>query len=214
MEWKTPISGKAKSSASYPTTSALTLKEPKLDLYAQKFIPSWLQQINNLPTVQTLFSPMPTYVDFEEYAHSFLPKPLFDSCPSKQFLTSIQNPWYALDAIPFGPQIPVQRLDTQNYAAHFRNVLIEERRALAEEFKQYNLFEVPLEIVPSTGHVYRLTVPGLREYIPAVFVGDTLIIRAIRATAPSSLVNFDGIQYIAYIWAIDRLRVRFPSISV
>jgi hypothetical protein len=205
MEWKTPTSGKAKSDVL--STSVSTVKEPKFDLYAQKFIPTWLQQINTLPAVRVIFSPRPTYVDFEDYAQSFLPKRLFASCPSTQFLASIQHPWYALDACLVGPQIPIQRLDTRNYATHFRNVLIEERRALAEEFKQYNLFEATLEPAPWQRDVYKVTVPGLREYIPAVFVGDTLIIRAIRAPTLSSMVHFDGIEYVAYIWAIDRLKV-------
>ena len=214
MEWKTPVSGKPKANSSSTTTSSvLNNKEPKLDLYAQKFIPSWLQQINTLPAPQVLFSPSPTYVDFEEYTQCFLPKPLFNSCPSSQFLASVRDLWYALDATPYGPQIPVQRLDSRNYATHFRNVLIEERRALADEFKQYNLFQVPLESMPLQRDAYQVKVPGLREYIPAVFVGDTLIIRAIRAAAPSSLLHFDGIEHIAYIWAIDRLKVLFPIAS-
>ena len=204
----TPTSSKTKSTASTPATS-ISLQEPKFDLYAQKFVPAWLHNINSLPALRTIFSPSPPYVNFEEYAQSFLPNPLFRSCPSSQFLASIQSPRYSLDINPLGPQIPLQKLDSRNYATHFRNALIEERRALAEEFRQHNLFEVQLEIMEKD--VYKLSVPGLREYIPAVFIGDALIIRAIRNPILSHSGLFDGNEYVAYIWAIDRLKITFSA---
>ena len=102
----------------------------------------------------------------------------------------------------------------RNYTQHFRNALIEERRALAEEFKQYNLFETELETTPYDGLVmYKLNVPGLREYIPAIFVGDTLIIRAIRAPTSPLFGPFDGYEYVGYIWAIERFGVHLPPLA-
>ena len=206
MEWMTPTSSKTKSTSSTPATSIST-QEPKFDLYAQKFVPTWLQNINALPALHTIFSPPPAYTNFEEYAQTFLPKPLFSVSPSSQFLASIQSPRYALDVSPLGPQIPLARLELRNYSVHFRNALIEERRALAEEFKQYNLFETQLELVRWQKDMYTLNVPGLREYVPAVFVGDSVIIRAIRLPTLQLSGPFDGIEYIGYIWAIDRLKV-------
>lgn len=202
----TPTTSKTKSTTSTPATST-SVQERKFDLYAQKFVPAWLQNINSLPA-QTIFSPSPIYVNFEEYAHTFLPKLHFAGSPSTQFLLSIQSPRYALDVPPLGPQIPLARLDMRNYSSHFRNGLIEERRALAEDFKQYNLFATQLEPDSWQKDAFKLSVPGLREYIPAVFVGDTLIIRAIRQPAMAIYGPFDGIEYVAYIWAIDRLKVR------
>ena len=202
----TPTSSQTKSTSSTPATS-ISPQEARFDLYAQKFVPAWLQNINSLPALHTIFSPAPAYTNFEEYAQTFLPKPLFAVSPSTQFLATIQSARYALDVTPLGPQIPLARLDIRNYATHFRNALIEERRALAEEFKQYNLFETPLELVAWQKDVYTLNVPGLREYIPAIFVGDTVIIRAIRVPTLQPSGPFDGIEYIAYIWAIDRMKV-------
>ena len=206
MEWMTPTSSKTKSTSSTPATNIST-QEAKFDLYAKTFVPAYLQNINSLPALHTIFSPAPAYTNFEEYAETFLPKPLFGASPSTQFLASIQSVRYALDVSPLGPQIPLARLDIRNYAAHFRNALIEERRALAEEFKQYNLFQTPMELVRWQKDVFSLNVPGLREYIPAIFVGDTVIIRAIRMPTLQLSGPFDGIEYIAYIWAIDRLKV-------
>jgi hypothetical protein len=211
MEWMTPTSSKTKSTSSTPATSVAP-QEAKFDLFAQKFIPAWLQNINALPALHTIFSPAPAYTNFEEYAQTFLPKPLLSVSPSCQFLASIQSPRYALDVSPLGPQIPLARLEIRNYAAHFRNALIEERRALAEEFKRYNLFETPLELVRWQKDMYTLNVPGLREYVPAVFVGDSVIIRAIRLPTLQLSGPFDGIEYIGYIWAIDRLKVKCSSV--
>lgn len=210
----TPTTSKTKSTSSTPAT-ATSVQESKFDLYAQKFVPAWLQNINSVVALHTIFSPLPAYVNFEEYAQTFLPKPLFYGSSSTQFLASIQSARYALDVSPLGPQIPLARLDTRNYASHFRNGLIEERRALADEFKQYNLYAAQLENVTSwQKDVYKLSVPGLREYIPAVFVGDQLIIRAIRQPTVATCGPFDGIEYVAYIWAIDRLKVLFSCFLV
>jgi len=228
-------SNKTKSTSSTPatsTTSALPPGNPsstspqqqqqqlqptaplKPDLYAQKFVPRWLQQVNSLPALHTFFSPSPAYIDFEEYAQTFLPKPLYTASPSTVFLATIQSARYALDVTPLGPQVPLHKLDMRNYAQHFRNALIEERSALAEEFRQYNLFETELETTPYGGMVmYKLKVPGLREYIPAIFVGDTLIIRAIRAPMSPLFGPFDGYEYVGYIWAIDRFGV-LPPLSL
>src|ERR1700685_2023038 len=104
--WMTPSSSttKTKSTSSTPATS--TSPSPVLppgsssppaphhdppnplkpDLYAQKFIPQWLQQVNSLPAFHTFFAPSPAYIDFEEYAQTFLPKPLFAGSPSTVFL--------------------------------------------------------------------------------------------------------------------------------
>ena len=82
-----------------------------------------------------------------------------------------------------------------------------------KKFKQYNLFQTSLELVPWQKDMYTLNVPGLREYIPAIFVGDTVIIRAIRVPAIQPPGQFDGIEYVAYIWAINRLKVR-PEIVI
>ena len=101
-----------------------------------------------------------------------------------------------------------------NYAVHFRNGLIVERRALAEEFKQYNLYDVVLEGVQGQPGIYKLNVPGLREYIPGVYVGDEVVLRAIRvvpvhAPPPPGFGGwFDGREHIVYIWYIDRLKVK------
>jgi hypothetical protein len=207
MAWMTPTSSnKTKSTSSTPATTT-TVSEWKPDLFAQKFIPARLKTINSLPALHTILSPSPAYTNFEEYAQTFLPKPLYQTCASSQFLATIRDPRYALDTNPLGPQIPLSELDTRNYATHFKNLLIEERQALAEEFKQYNLYEVPVETIPYQKDVYKINVPGLREYIPGIFVGDSLIVRAIRISPTMLVGHFDGTEYVAYIWAIDRLRV-------
>lgn len=202
----TPSSTKS----STPPTGASSLQDHKLDLYAVKFVPSWLQRINSLPASQRLYSPLPAYTDFEEYSQSFLPKHHYKTCSSTQFLGQIKHQRYALDTVPDGPQVPLEQLDIRNYATHFRSALIEERRATAEGFKQYNQYQVQLEPFPPQHDRYTLSVPGLRENIPEIFIGDFISIRAIRGSA-SSL--FDGIEYVAYIWAIDRKNVTFSSID-
>ena len=124
-----------------------------------------------------------------------------------------------MDILSLGPQIPWQRLSLRNYAVHFRNMLIEERRSLIQDFKQYNLFEVGLQpLLPQQQQqqqkqqqdVYRIDVPGLREdNTPAIFVGDSLSVRAIRISLSmfGAVKYFDGTEYIAYISAIDRINV-------
>jgi hypothetical protein len=97
----------------------------------------------------------------------------------------------------------------QNYAAHFYNTLIEERGALAEDLRQYNLYEVPVHSTPTATHpdLYRIGVTGLREYlppvIPSIFVGDTLAIRAVYPVEG----DFDGYEYLGYISSINRREV-------
>lgn len=207
MAWMTPSSSnKSKSTSSTPAT-APSVSEWKPDLFAQKFVPARLQTVNSLPALHTILSPAPDYTNFEEYAQTFLPKTLYTTCASSQFLATIRSTQYALDVNPQGPQIPLSELSMENYAMRFKNLLIEERQALAEEFKQYNLYEVPLENIPYQKDVYKISVPGLREYIPAIYVGDSLIIRCIRFPPHVSVGHFDGTEYVAYIWSIDRLNV-------
>jgi hypothetical protein len=97
-------------------------------------------------------------------------------------------------------------LEIANYAAHFYNELIDERQALAEDLEQYNLYEVPLTPIlwPTGLFAYRINVPGLREYlppiIPSIFVGDTIVIRAVYPAQN----YFDGDECVAYICGIDR----------
>jgi hypothetical protein len=104
-------------------------------------------------------------------------------------------------------------LAPRNYSLHFRNGLIAERWALAEEFRQYNLYDVQLEGISQQQGMFKLHVPGLREfihpYVPGLYVGDALIIRTIRVLRfPHAVQNgFDGTEYIVYIWHIDRLKV-------
>ena len=110
--------------------------------------------------------------------------------------------------------MPLRELGLWNYAVHFRNGLIVEREALAEEFKQYDLYDVVLEGVQGQPGIYKLNVPGLREYIPGVYVGDKIIVRAIRvlslhAPLPPGFGGwFDGREHVVYIWYIDRFKVR------
>ena len=214
MEWTTSTTSKSRSTSSTPATSNFTPTEPKLNLYSKKFIPLRQREVNSVGAYHTFLSPSPPYVDFEEYAQTFLPRALLSAAPSTQLLIIIRSPRYALDVQPWGPQIPLGRLDIRSYVAHFMNGLIEERRALAEEFKQYDLFATHLEPgITWQKDDYKLSVPGLREYIPAVYVGDTVLIRAIRRPTIPGCRPFDGIEYAAYIWAIDRLKVsrRFSS---
>jgi hypothetical protein len=115
------------SSTSAPPTSVNGWKP---DLFAQKFVPRWQQNINSFQARRTFIEPPPPYVDFQEYAQAFLPKPLFHSCPSSNFLQTVLDLRYAFGACPFGPRIPLQDLEIANYAAHFYNELIEERQAV------------------------------------------------------------------------------------
>lgn len=205
--WITPSSSTSKSVPLTPSTSAST--EWKPDLFAQKFIPRDLQSINNALVLYKVHCPFPAYVNFEEYAQSFLPKPLYRSCASSQFLSAIGEARYAMDTPTLGPQVPWQQVNLRDYSVHFRNMLIEERKSLLLDFKQYNLYEAPL--LPLEGQdTYRIDVPGLREdNTPAIFVGYSLSIRAIRLnmTIYGSMKYFDGTEYIACISAIDRMNV-------
>jgi hypothetical protein len=113
-----------------------------------------------------------------------------------------------MDTPTLGPQIPSQEMHIRNYAVRFRNLLIEERKSLVLDFEQYNLFEINLQ--PLELDVYRIDVPGLREdNTPAIFVGDCLSVRTIRASVSvyGTVKYFDGTEYIAYISAIDRFNV-------
>jgi len=209
----TPTSSTARSVSltSTPSTSA-SATEWKLDLFAKKYIPKDQRDINNAPVLCTVHCPPPAYVDFEEYAQSFLSKPLYHACASSQFLVSIRDARYAMDTPTLGPQIPLHLLTIQNYALRFRNLLIEERKSLILDFKQYDMFEVKLRPLKQQD-MYRINVPGLREdNTPAIFVGHSLSVRAIRIYTPpyygTPVKYFDGTEYIAYISAIDRMKVK------
>lgn len=203
----TPTTSRLSSTASTAAPSISPAAEWKPDLFSKKFIPGWLLWVNDQPA-SIVPSPPPLYVNFEEYAQTFLSKPLYGSCASTQFVLSVKEPRYALDVEPVGPQIPMSKLTNHNYSAHFRNMLIEERRALAEEFKQYNLYETHLEPMPWKEGMYRIMVPGLRDHLPPVLIGDSVRIRAIRAAGYPLTRQFDGYEHGAFIWAIDRRAVR------
>jgi hypothetical protein len=200
-----------------PTTNKMPTSSPTpslgLNRHATRFVPRQLQNVNTLEPLEVVHCPGPHYLDFEEYAHSFLPKGLFEKVPSTQFVRSISSERYWIGVEPDGAQIPLERLSVENYVDHFRNGLIEERRQLKEEFKLYDLYEV--KILPYKKDSYALTVPGLRDYVPGVLVGDAIKIRCVRPQPSFNIYGmvgtvdqFDKIEYVAYISGIDRLKVR------
>ena len=213
MPWMTHSTSNTRSSPSItsPATSAAPPHSTwKPNLYAQKFIPAWLQNINTVPAIHSLLSPSPPFVNFEDYAKTFLPEPLFQTCPSTLFVKKIQEPKFALDVSPTGPQIPLNELDIRNYYLHFANALIEERRALAQDLKQYHIYQTSLTPEPRHGpYAFKFYVPGLQEYvppvIPSIFLGDAVIVRGIHVGMHNGY--FDGNEYVAYIHSLNRKEV-------
>jgi hypothetical protein len=185
-----------------------------LRLHAPRFVPQRQRDINLYSAKQVHYCPYPDYVDFKEYALSFLPKTVFENAPSTQLLQAIESDRHKIGVVPDGPQIPLSSLSPELYGCHFRNGLIEEKRELQAEFKQYNLYDVRFLEDPKRKDWYIVTVPGLREYVPGVFAGDVIIIRGVRYPGRNLFHNyvgpqFDGNEYVAYIWSIDRQKVSF-----
>ncbi|KAI9759675.1 MAG: hypothetical protein M4579_002152 [Chaenotheca gracillima] len=187
------------------------------DVYARSFIPESLLAVNFSPAFVLHSESIPS-IDYTEYVKAFsgtsFLRPLSPvNMPASPASSDLQP---ELDVI----------LAPATYLAFFGKLLTEEYQSQAREADSYNLFKIPVVPHASIPNMYNLHVPGLREGIPKLALGDYLCLRQLRldrytsqpqgmgfwlqpgggrdigAVAP----GFTGIQHNVSIWGIDKAK--------
>lgn len=156
---------------------AVTLKTDRYNVYAKSFIPVNLKQVNEEPGQVCETAPR-HYIDYPKYISSFAgssflpPRPPYPT-PTRSHPASLDGP------------------DANGYLEHFATIWQTEIAAQEEENQQFALYNVhcwrtfsntpvkpsaPRGQGPSSG-LFTISVPGLKEDIPYVELGDTLELR-------------------------------------
>ncbi|KAH9864090.1 hypothetical protein J1614_010023 [Plenodomus biglobosus] len=142
------------------------------DIYATPFVPSILRTINKLSAriVTTHPSRCIDYI------------PCTQNCIGAYFLPVPASDGNILENQANGVPLILPLTET-SYQHYFTTLIKLECTAKEQENESYALYQVPLHRVDMhpDGHVWALSVPGLREDSPLIEMGDTLQIRQLWA---------------------------------
>ncbi len=154
------------------------------DVYAKSWVPSMLQAINEEPADNVFTTESKYKIDYGSYIKTFAGGDILELEPN------IDREW--LDE----SQSPLSELTERSYMRHFVALLHCEYAAKQKENEQYALYKVPLQVVPIPhhGHLWALSIPGLREDSPLIEMGDTLQIRQIWVDSIGNLIQMPASQ--------------------
>lgn len=183
-----------------------------LDIFAPSYIPLWLLAINDSAATTSKSLALDS-IDLPKYTHSFA---------GHDFV----RPHTPVELPPIMPslnQIQAKELCVENYELHFKNALQNEISAQAAELRVFYLYNVPLQVENPAKHLFRLSVPGLRENAPLIDLGDVVMIRPLinvierQATTDARVwydsgarnsgilaPGFEGYEYHAVVWGVSK----------
>ncbi|KAI8935253.1 hypothetical protein NX059_007842 [Plenodomus lindquistii] len=182
------------------------------DVYARPFVPSILRTINNCEA-QIITTPPRHCIDYRSYTQSFMGTDFFP-VP----ISIMAEPGDSDDIIS-------SMLSETSYPDYFNALIGLESAAKAQENESHALYELTLYRVdiPLDGQVWALSVPGLREDLPLLEMGDVVQVRQLWVDhtgrlplppygyAPSHFeeialagVFWNGIQYDASVQGVNR----------
>lgn len=181
------------------------------DVYAKPYIPQSLIAVNEAPSIIVPSTPV-RWVDFNGYVQSFA---------GSQFLTVDPPP----PLISLRPDTPAQnaqdpaRLESRNYHAYFQDALMQEAIAQEKECHDHAMYKAKLLAGDGRPDMYRLYMPGLREYSLRIELGDVVSLRQLWFQGASVMSGpglahipwmirpvhgWHDLQYQSVVWGIDR----------
>ncbi|KAK9468616.1 P-loop containing nucleoside triphosphate hydrolase protein [Lipomyces arxii] len=158
------------------------------DIYASRFVPAHLKNINNANAVE-IGSQRPPNIDLTDYVDTFAPRKL---------LARYQTPPFTYQP---EPELLRREFGVETYKAKFDNLISIEIDAKQKEMADYNMYGVTLELGDAGRSIYKLKCPGIREFTPSVSIGDVVFFRQLGPQ-----YSFNGFQHNGHIWYIDRAR--------
>ncbi|KAJ7160946.1 P-loop containing nucleoside triphosphate hydrolase protein [Mycena filopes] len=178
---ETPIKTETEPEPETETENSTKLEsEPRLDKYAEIFIPQYLQDIQNQPHALRILPPIPPFPSLE-YLQRFLPSTIID-ISTAQRSSILSNP----------PPATAPSL-TGSYHQHWNALLSWELHKLAVEKEQIVLWKTGIKIGVWDGAEFLLLVPGIRENTPRLEIGDILVLREVfEAQKVGSGIAFEG----------------------
>ena len=185
----------------------------KMDVHSRVYVPEALKSINRLPSVPVLSQPLPVQ-QARVYIATFAGNAFLDSHPH----VNLDHHSIPRHVAPLGQLHPL------TYRGHFQACLLEEHAAQVTAMCSYDLFSVPMEPFDPSNMVFSLMVPGLRDGVPEVGLGDIVLLRQLILNPHTSLPirvdthppnsdeslrhGFTGLQHVAVIYGISKAEER------
>lgn len=207
--------------SSWTTSSSSPVKNvseaSKLDIYAPSYVPRWLTAVNESIAVPRYCQLLET-IKYADYVSSFAGRQFLQPLPSVN-LPTIQH-----GNVPVRYSASLESLSTETYGPYFWEALETEVSAEATDLWNCNLFVATLEAQDPSGPLYRLKVPGLREFSPRVDIGDVVRVRPLFPRSDVAELTklwfapgggkerglcapaFSGLEFHAIVWGLARPR--------
>lgn len=177
----------------------------KLDIYAPSYVPLWLTAVNESIAIPRYCSLLET-INYADYVSSFAGRQFL------QPLASVNLPTIQNENVPVRQSASPESLSLETYGPYFWEALENEVSAEAAELRNCNLFVATLESQDLSGSLFRLRVPGLREYSPRVDLGDVVRVRPLFPR--SDAAEFTKLWYAPGGGKERTLRARFLRLGV
>ncbi|KXT13835.1 hypothetical protein AC579_32 [Pseudocercospora musae] len=186
-------------------------KQVVLDAYAPPYVPLKLKQLNQAAALVVPSTPAPC-TQYASYTASFA---------GHSFLASRDFPPGTTVEDPSSNGAEAASLVSSTYKSTFATALRQEETALRQEYEAHAIYQTSLTQTPSDAahSMYRLIVPGLREFNLPLEVGDIVRLKQLRFDARGELIVFSGftapdrapvpgsldVCHEAVVWVIDRM---------
>jgi helicase MOV-10 len=185
----------------------------RLDVYAPSYIPLWLRAVNESVVLPRFCSPLET-INYTDYISNFAGRQCL------QPLATVSLP--PIQDVAVVHSISPELLSPQSYRPYFWELLQNEVSAEASELQNYSIFAASLESSDPSGNLFRLKVPGSREYSPRVDIGDVILVRPLFHRSDASVLTnswyapgggkdrglcapaFSGLEFHAIVWGVMR----------
>ena len=199
-----------------PDFNSLTSPEKtrfKMDVHTRAYVPEALTGINHLPSILVPSEPLRVQ-NYRTYIATFA---------GNAFLSP--QPPYTIDYQKASRHVAaLEHLQSSTYRGHFQACLLEEHAAQVTAVCSYDMFGVHLEVFDPAEMLFTLKVPGLREGVPEVNLGDVVMLRQLilnphtqlpiryNTHPPNSIENytsgFTGLQHAAVVYSISKIDER------
>ena len=185
----------------------------KADIYANPFVPDAFLAINESSAIPVTSAPLEG-VNFPRYIQSFASAYLLSPVGELHQLPSFSGKWTVRSTEEF---------KSENYGAHLSDCMALDLKAQLPEVRRYDLFGVLLAPTGPVPGVYSVNVPGIREGMPQIALGDDVLVRQLLLDPRTGLPRytsewladggcatgipapgFTGYQVSAVVLAIDR----------
>lgn len=159
-----------------------------LDIYAHKYVPYWLQAINESFAV-TNHAPQIPRPDYDTYRATFAGVHMSRQLPLPELPTTLACP------------LQFSKVSRRIYKTFWHEILQNEYAAQNAQNNAYSLYGVdvtPADRIDPTSNIYKFKMPGLRESTPRIDLGDIVLIR------PFTPTHLQSVAAEAQRWSVDR----------